>query len=79
MTEIMEEGTKKEVVVTQSRWRSPVLWAAITAQVFVLLELTGLAKAMGLDLGLAGKVTAAIFGLLVILGVLNNPSAADVY
>jgi uncharacterized membrane protein len=59
---------------TQNRFKSKVLWAAIAAQIIALLELTGAFKAMGLDAGLAGDVIAGVLQLLVLFGVLNNPT-----
>jgi uncharacterized membrane protein len=59
---------------TQSRWKSAILWSAIVAQLIALLQLTGAFKAMGLDAGYIGNVCATILQLLVIIGVINNPS-----
>lgn len=59
---------------TQSRWRSKVLWGAIAAQVLALLQLTGALDAMGIDAGQVGNVIAAVFGLLSILGIINDPT-----
>jgi len=58
----------------QSRWKSAVLWTAIVAQVIAILQLTGAFKAIGLDAGYVGNVTATVLQLLVIIGVVNNPT-----
>lgn len=58
----------------QSRWKSKVLWAAIAAQVISLAQLTGVFAALGLDVGMVGDVIAGVLQLLVIVGVLNNPT-----
>lgn len=63
----------------QSRWRSAVLWAAIVAQVISLGQLTGVWARIGIDAGQLGDVLAAILQLLVIVGVVNNPTAADTW
>mgnify|MGYP001164719737 CR=1 FL=1 len=63
----------------QSRWRSAVLWAAIIAQVISLGQLTGVWAKIGIDAGLLGDVLAAILQLLVIVGVVNNPTSADTW
>jgi len=63
----------------QSRWKSAVLWAAIIAQVISLGQLTGVWAKIGIDAGLLGDVLAAILQLLVIVGVVNNPTAADTW
>ena len=58
----------------QSRWKSKVLWASILAQVISLLQLTGAFAAMGLDAGTVGNIVAGVLQLLVLFGVLNNPT-----
>ena len=58
----------------QNRFQSKVLWAAIAAQVISLMQLTGAFEALGIDAGLAGDVVAAILQMLVLFGVLNNPT-----
>lgn len=60
--------------MTQSRWRSNVLWAAVVAQILSLVQLSGLAESLGLDMGMIGDVAAGVLQLLVIVGVLNNPT-----
>jgi uncharacterized membrane protein len=61
----------------QNRWRSKVLWAAIIAQVISLLQLTGAFAALGIDAGQVGNVAAGFLQLLVVVGVLNNPTDAQ--
>lgn len=61
----------------QNRWRSKVVWASIVAQIIALLQLTGALEGIGIDAGLAGDVTAGVLQLLVLVGVLNNPTVAD--
>jgi len=61
----------------QNRFKSKVLWASIVAQVIVILQLTGAFKAMGLDLGVVNNVIASVLQLLVLIGVLNDPTTAD--
>lgn len=57
----------------QSRFKSPVVWAAIVAQIISLGQLTGLWAKAGLDAGAVGDVAAGVIQLFVIIGVLNNP------
>lgn len=58
----------------QSRWKSAVLWASIAGQVIALAQLTGLLAKIGLDAGYIGNVVASVIQLLVIFGVINNPT-----
>jgi len=60
--------------MTQSRFKSKVLWAAVIAQVLALGQLTGVFKALGVDAGMVGNVAAGILQLFVIFGVLNDPT-----
>ena len=60
----------------QSRWNSKVLWAAIIAQVIAIGQLTGVWAQIGVDAGKLGDILAAILQLLVIVGVVNNPTDA---
>lgn len=58
--------------MNQNRWTSPVLWGAIIAQILGILIMTG-----AIDTGISqavNGVAAAILELLVLLGVLNNPT-----
>lgn len=59
----------------QSRLRSPVVWAAVVAQILTLLLTVG-----WIDIGLSEAVTQIVAGvlqLLVIFGVLNNPTDSE--
>ena len=59
----------------QNRWRSPVLWAAIVAQVLSILLMVG-----AIDTGLSetiNTVTGGVLQLLVLVGVMNNPENKD--
>jgi uncharacterized membrane protein len=63
--------------MNQNRFKSKVVWAAIAGQVIALMELTGAFKALGLDTGVVGDVVAGVLQLLVLFGVLNNPTNGD--
>lgn len=60
--------------MNHNRLRSKVLWLAIIAQVISLGQITGLFAKYGIDAGVAGDVAAGILQLLVLFGVLNNPT-----
>ena len=56
----------------QNRFKSPVLWSALSAQVLSMLMVLGV-----IDTGLGDViegVIAALLELLVAFGVLNNPT-----
>lgn len=58
--------------MTQNRWKSPVLWTAIIAQLVSIALATGL-----IDLTLGeqiNQVGAMVAQLLVLLGIFNNPT-----
>lgn len=63
--------------MSQSRWKSKVLWSAIASQIITLLQLTGVFAKMGVDSGYVGDVVAIILGLLVTVGVINNPTDSE--
>ncbi len=56
----------------QNRWKSPVLWTSIVAQILGILMMTGV-----IDTGLSetvNQIAAGVLQLLVLVGVLNNPT-----
>ena len=58
--------------MNQNRWKSPVLWAAIVAQVVSLLLMT---KVIDAGMGdLVNQVAGGVLQLGVLVGVLNNPT-----
>jgi uncharacterized membrane protein len=63
----------------QSRWKSPVLWAAIAAQVLVVLKVTGVWTAIGIPETVVTDTVAALIQLMVLVGVLNDPTTADAW
>lgn len=58
----------------QSRWKSPVFWSAVVAQILSLGQITGIWAKYGIDTGVVGDVVAGILQLGVLVGVLNNPT-----
>ena len=60
--------------MTQCRWKSKVLWAAIAAQLLVIGKLFGLWDALGVEESTVSNIAAAVLQLLVILGVVNDPT-----
>ena len=56
----------------QNRFRSPVLWAALVAQLLSMLVLLGVIDT-GISEAIEG-VVASLLQLLAAFGVLNNPT-----
>jgi len=61
----------------QNRFNSKVLWSAIVAQVIALAQLTGVFEQIGLDAGVVGDFAAGVLQLLVLVGILNNPTDSE--
>ena len=59
----------------QSRLKSKVVWLAVLAQVVVILQLTGLFQVS--DIEIVNGVATAVIQILVLFGVLNNPTDKD--
>lgn len=58
----------------QSRWSSPVLWAAIIALIGFILGNWGLYNALGLTNESFQQMCNYILGVLIAFGVINNPT-----
>lgn len=59
-------------MIEQNRFRSPVLWASVSAQILSILVLVGV-----IDTGLSetiNNVVGAVLQLLATFGILNNPT-----
>lgn len=63
----------------QNRWKSPVVWASIAAQVLVILQIAGVWERVGIPESLVSDLVAAIIQLAVLGGVLNNPTDPNGY
>jgi len=58
----------------QSRWKSPVFWGAVVAQILSLGQITGIWAKYGIDTGMVGDVAAGVLQLMVLFGVMNDPT-----
>ena len=58
----------------QSRFRSPVFWGAVVAQIISIGQISGLWAKYGVDIGVVGDVVAGILQLGVLFGLLNDPT-----
>ena len=64
-------------MMNQSRLKSPILWSAIIAQVLAILVAVGI-----IDVGesdIVNTVVGAILQVLILLGVLNNPTKPECF
>lgn len=61
----------------QSRWKSPVAWAALAALVFFVLKTYGLLAPIGLTEESFKELVTLIFAALAAFGILNNPTNKD--
>ena len=59
----------------QNRFKSPVVWAAVVAQILtilIVLDVINVAQQESIN-----QVVAAVLQLLIAFGVLNNPTTQD--
>lgn len=61
----------------QNRWKSKVLWAAIAAQIVALLAFTGVLQLIGVTEEWVSTVVGGVLQLLVLFGVINNPTDSE--
>lgn len=59
----------------QSRFRSPIFWGAVIAQIISIGQLTGIWSKYGINTGIIGDVVAGILQLGVLFGLLNDPTS----
>lgn len=55
----------------QNRWKSPVLWTSIGAQVVAILLLTGVIGSEQAEY--VNNILAALLQVAVAIGIVNNP------
>ena len=70
----MTQIENNQASIKQSRWRSPVLWTAVVVQLFLIADTAGLWQLLGVERSTASTIIDAVLQLLVIVGVLNNPT-----
>ena len=61
----------------QNRLKSWVTWSAIVAQIIAILQLSGVFEKIGIATEQVEQVIGCVLQLLVLFGVLNNPTSAD--
>lgn len=60
--------------MTQSRWKSPVVWTSLGALVFFVLKTWGLLDWTGLTKDSYDELISLVLAALTAFGVLNNPT-----
>lgn len=63
--------------MTQSRFKSKVFWITLTAQIISISAFLGLWEKLGIMPGQIETIVASILQMLVLFGVLNNPTDKD--
>jgi len=58
-----------------SRFKSRVVWVAVLAQIVIILQLTGVLTISQIEA--VNGVAAAVIQVLVLFGILNNPTSSD--
>ena len=61
----------------QKRFKSKVFWTSFIALLMLCIGELGLWKQFNIDQSMAQYVTDTILGLLVTVGILNNPTSKD--
>lgn len=72
---IIYQNDKERKRMEQNRFKSPVVWAAVVAQiltVLIVLDVINVAQQESIN-----QVVAAVLQLLIAFGVLNNPVTSD--
>ncbi len=63
--------------MTQSRFKSKVFWAALIAQVLSIIGYLGLWEKWGIMPDQVETIVSSVLQLLVLFGVLNNPTDSE--
>jgi len=62
-------------MMNQDRLKSKVVWMAILAQVVIVMQVTGVLPVS--DIEIVNTVVTAVIQVLVLIGVLNNPTNSE--
>lgn len=60
--------------MSQSRWKSPVLWTSLAALLFFVLKTWGLLQWIGLNQDSYDQLISLVIAVLAAFGVINNPT-----
>lgn len=64
-------------MMKQNRFKSVVVWSSIAMLLLLILNTAGLFDKLGIDQAAAKIIIDSVLGLLVLLGILNNPTDKD--
>lgn len=59
----------------QNRFTSVLMWSSVLAQTVIIMQVTGLLTISEIEI--VNGVATAVLQILVLLGVLNNPTSKD--
>ena len=65
--------------MTQSRWKSWVLWSTIGAAIVVILKVFGVWASIGIEDTTASDLITALLQVFVVFGVINNPENKEAF
>jgi phi LC3 family holin len=63
--------------MTQNRFKSPIVWFSLAGLVLLILNTYGLLPKLGLTTEQFNTIISSIVGLLVSVGILNNPTDSE--
>jgi uncharacterized membrane protein len=63
--------------MTQNRFKSKVFWTALIAQLISIMGYLGLWEKWGIMPGQVETVVASVLQVLVLFGILNNPTDSE--
>lgn len=61
----------------QSRWKSWPMWVSLAGAVWMILSSLGIAEKIGIDEGTFNTVVNSIGSILIVFGIVNNPTTPD--
>jgi phi LC3 family holin len=73
----MESNYLKGENKMQSRWKSWPMWLSLMSAVWVIINSLGIAEKFGLDESTFNTVVNSIGSVLIVFGIVNNPTTPD--
>lgn len=61
-------------IITQSRWRSPVVWTSIVSLIIVVFSVLNLWDKIGITVDGFREIVGAIGTVLAAFGIVNDPT-----